>query len=79
MKKIVLTLFLLSLVVSANAGLTIAIKGEGGFWFAYPESKFTITPSTEIEVGVIGDAPAGTFVWGISDGPGGPASGRRHR
>ena len=52
MKK-VLILFILSMVVTANAGLVIMVKHPGDLlWGEYAESKFTIHPSDTILVGV---------------------------
>ena len=71
-KKVMVALFVLSMVVSANAGLTIMVRGEDGLWAEYADSKLTITPSTEIEVGIIDDGltPVGTVGFGLALGLG---------
>jgi len=71
-KKVIIMLFVLSVVVSANAGLTVVIKGDDGLWWTYADSKYTITPSTEIEYGIMDDGatPTGTYALGVASGLG---------
>jgi hypothetical protein len=71
MKRIVTTLLVMSMVAAANAGLTVVIQDDAGGWQSYPDSEYTITPSTEIVWGVLDDGltPTGTYVLGIV-GPG---------
>lgn len=72
MKKF-LVLFLLSMVVSANAGLVIYVKLADGLWADYADSKLWVTPSTTIELGVMdltGQTQPGSLALGLTAGPG---------
>ena len=71
MKKIVTTLLVMSMVAVANAGLTVVIQDDAGGWQSYPDSTYTITPSTYIVWGVMddGQTPTGLYAMGIV-GPG---------
>ena len=71
MKRIVAILLVVSMVAAANAGLTVVIQDDVGGWLSYEDSKFTITPSTEIVWGVMDDGltDSGLYVLGIV-GPG---------
>ena len=54
MKRILMLTLVMGLVVSANAGLNIVVKSpDFPLWGAYPDSKFTISPSDEIMIGVM--------------------------
>jgi len=72
MKRIVITLLVMSMVAAANAGLTVVIRDDAGGWQSYPDSTYTITPSTEIVWGVMDDGQTalGVYVLGFV----GPAS-----
>lgn len=72
MKKF-LVLFLLSMVVSANAGLVIYVKLADNIWADYADSKLWITPSTTVELGVMdinGGTETGSLALGLTAGPG---------
>jgi len=73
MKKILLAMIVVCVAVTANAGMTIVILDEEtGAWREYPDSEFTITPSTYIEIGLKVDfaAPTGAYALGLLDGAG---------
>jgi hypothetical protein len=76
MKKGILfsCLLVLTSVLSANAGMVIAVKIGDGLWADYPDSKLIIQPSQEIQLGVLyltGQAPQpGSLALGLTDGPG---------
>ena len=54
-KKIIITFLVMSMAVVANAALTVVIQDETGAWREYPDSTFTITPSTNIVWGIMDD------------------------
>jgi len=73
MKKIAV-LLLLSMVVTANAGLVIMVKTpDSPFWGEYADSKFTINPSDWILIGVMdltgGTLPGSLLALGLASGP----------
>jgi len=71
MKKIITTLLAMSMVVGANAAMTVVIQDDAGGWQSYEDSTLTITPSTNLVWGVMddGQTAAGMYTMGIV-GPG---------
>lgn len=81
MKKVLLLVLLLSMAMSANAGLSIIASKDVGsmfpVWSDWPNSKLVISPGDEIWIGVedtTGDATSGAYALGMDSsdifGPG---------
>jgi hypothetical protein len=69
--KYLFVALLLTVVVSANAGLSIWIKIGDDVWADYPDSKITIYPSDELLIGIMdiaGEATPGMLALGLTQG-----------